>query len=452
MKKVGNPGALILVFGAIGILADSPFLAGEGDKRLRSEVLKELAQAETAFHQSPASVDLRKKYAALLFQTGDFRKAGEVVGPLVKMSSPDIDVLSLGARLAYLAAEYKSAEKAYQRILDVAAKNPKEYAEAVRGLALTYFQTHEYSKVKRLPDVPDLRPFLEMMKKFPERPYRIEWTNKEKTATVPYAVEGMLPTVPVMVNGKPLKFILDTGGNLFYIDKKIAEEVGLEKLAAQKAAYAYTDGQEVEEFLGRAESVTLGEVTIRNVPFTLAEWKSRGILSDGVITTQVLKEFLFTIDYADKKMIFRERSDNGRKQYEASIKGKDTVDIPFVLDSTHLMFARGSLNGVEGLTFLVDSGLAATVPFVAQDELLRDMKLETKKLEGTKYSLFEISSLGLGRLVQDQPTQGLAGVLLSENSYWSRGFIWDGLISHQFLKNSNSWTIDFDAMKFIFVR
>jgi hypothetical protein len=55
-------------------------------------------------------------------------------------------------------------------------------------------------------------------------------------------------------------------------------------------------------------------------------------------------------------------------------------------------------------------------------------------------------------LALDAPTQGLAGVLLGEDSYWSRGFIWDGLISHQFLKNFGSWTIDFDAMTFIFVK
>jgi Aspartyl protease len=419
---------------------------------LRSEVLKELAQAETAFGQSTDNSELRKKYATLLFETGNFWKAKEIIKPLFKMSSKDMEILDLGARLAYLSADYKTAEKACRRLLKLSAKGTKEHGEALHGLALTYFQTREYSKAKRLPDIPDFKAFLEMMKKFPGKPFVVEWKNKDKTAVVPYVIVGMLPTASVTVNGKTLKFILDTGGNLFYIDKKVAEEIGLQKLASQKSAYAYTGGQEVEEFLGRAESVMLGEVTLKNVPFTLAEWKSRGISSDGVITTQALKEFLFTIDYAGQKMIFRERSENGRRQYQASIKGKDTIEVPFVLDSTHLMFARGSLDGVADLTFLVDSGLAATVPFVAQDELLRDIKIETKKLEGTPYSLFEISSLGLGRLVQDQPTQGLAGVLLSENSYWSRGFIWDGLISHQFLKNSSSWTIDFDAMKLIFVR
>jgi hypothetical protein len=33
-----------------------------------------------------------------------------------------------------------------------------------------------------------------------------------------------------------------------------------------------------------------------------------------------------------------------------------------------------------------------------------------------------------------------------------QGFIWDGLISHQFLRNYASWTLDFDLMTYIFQR
>jgi tetratricopeptide (TPR) repeat protein len=452
MARLGR--CLILLSGLISsaVIPDSSLLAREGKDRLRSEVLTELAQAETAFLKSPGDVRLRTTYATLLFESGDFWKAGECIRPLFDLSSKDMGILQLGARLAYLRADYASAEKGYRRLLELSARDTKEHSEALKGLALTYFQTRDYSRAEELPAAPDFKSFLEMMKKFPGKPYRIEWSNREKTAIVPYALEGMLPTIPVTINGRSLKFILDTGGNLFYIDKKIGEEIGLEKLASQKAAYAYTGGQAVEEFLGRADSIALGEVAIKNVPLTLAEWKSRGIPSDGVLSTQALKEFLFTIDYSAKRMIFRERSGRGRRQFEASIQGKATAVIPFVLDSTHLMFARGSLNGTEGLVFLVDSGLAASMPFVAQDGLLEDMKIETTKIEGTKYSWFKIESLGLGEFVLNQPTQGLAGVLLGEDSYWSRGFIWDGLISHQFLKNSSSWTIDFDAMTFIFAR
>jgi hypothetical protein len=86
------------------------------------------------------------------------------------------------------------------------------------------------------------------------------------------------------------------------------------------------------------------------------------------------------------------------------------------------------------------------------DGLIEDMGLELTKVEGTQYSWFAITSLGMGGLLLDKPTQGLAGVVIEENPYWRFGFIWDGLISHQFLKNFSSWTIDFDSMTYIFER
>ena len=38
------------------------------------------------------------------------------------------------------------------------------------------------------------------------------------------------------------------------------------------------------------------------------------------------------------------------------------------------------------------------------------------------------------------------------SSYWERGFIQDGLISHQFLRQYGSWTLDFDSMTYLFTR
>ena len=438
---------------ALLTVASVSLTAFEKDKiKYRSEVLKELAEAEAVFNRSAGDAALRKKYATLLFQTGEFWKAKETLMPVVKKSPLDIEILKLGARLAYMTGDYKSTEKLYTQVLDRTEKDPQEYNSAVKGLALVYFQTHQYDRVKKLPDAEDFKPFMDLMRKFPGRPYTIEWGNAEKTASIPFEIKGMLPSMKVAVNGKVLEFILDTGGNLFYIDKVVAEECGLQRIVTQKAKYAYTGGEEVEEFLGRADSVKLGEVTLKNVPFTLAEWKSRGLKSDGVVSTQALKEFLTTVDYADQKIIFRERSKKGLKRFRESIAGKETVEMPFVLDATHFMIVRGNLNGASGLSFLVDSGLAASMPFIGLDGLIEDMGLGLTKIEGTNYSWFKITSLGIGSLVLDKPTQGLAGVLVEENSYWRYGFIFDGLISHQFLKNFRSWTIDFDSMTYTFER
>jgi hypothetical protein len=62
--------------------------------------------------------------------------------------------------------------------------------------------------------------------------------------------------------------------------------------------------------------------------------------------------------------------------------------------------------------------------------------------------LFDLELVGLGELTQGG-VKGEYGALTPE-TYWARGYIQDGLISHGFLRQYGSWTIDFDSMTFLF--
>ena len=72
-------------------------------------------------------------------------------------------------------------------------------------------------------------------------------------------------------------------------------------------------------------------------------------------------------------------------------------------------------------------------------------------LNGTDFEVghFPIESLGLGTLIQEDKIGEYSPG--SSGSYWGLGFIQDGLISHQFLRNY-SWTLDFDEMEMIFAQ
>jgi hypothetical protein len=62
---------------------------------------------------------------------------------------------------------------------------------------------------------------------------------------------------------------------------------------------------------------------------------------------------------------------------------------------------------------------------------------------------FPIEELGLGSLTQ-KDLLGEYGSLTAD-SYWNpAGFIQDGLISHNFLRQYSSWTLDFDDMVYYF--
>ena len=132
-----------------------------------------------------------------------------------------------------------------------------------------------------------------------------------------------------------------------------------------------------------------------------------------------------------------------------------------MLKHTHVMLARGSLNDKTGLTYFVDSGLASSACFSAPIQTLEYVGIpipETRVDEdgvgggGGKWASgsFPIESIGLGSLTQSNVT-GEYGAM-TPATYWSSGFIQDGLISHRFLRRYSSWTLDFDAMVYIFTK
>ncbi|MBM3298158.1 MAG: hypothetical protein FJY83_11245 [Candidatus Aminicenantes bacterium] len=426
---------------------------------LRGEVEARLSSIESAFLSTPENDGNRRAYADILYKAGLMKQANEVIAPLAGIDAVDIDDVRLGASLAYLLGDYPKAEALFGRRKEIAPPGSDARSAALEGLALTYYQTNRYEQAKDL----DLSKadkkahnddsLVTFMKSFPGAPYRLKWASSEKTARLPiindFAPAGALPLVRLKVNGRAVELILDTGGDRLYIDERVARRIGIRTLATRKAKYAYTGGKTVKEPLGVAASVEMDAVTLENVPVIVARWTALGLTGDGVITTQILKQFLTTVDYDRREIIFRERSEAGRQEMLDSFAG-DPVRLPFWMAATHLMFTRGRING-RTLNYFVDSGLAMSMPLVVTDETVEDLGLSDRKtkIEGTPYFWVPIDSLGMEGL-QSGATQALGNILVEKDSYWGLGFLADALISHQYLRHLGSWTIDFDAMSYYF--
>jgi hypothetical protein len=458
-KRWSNQWGLALISGALSIVTMTSIQAQEEAKH-RGDIEKELAPIEEAHRSAPDDVDHRRAYADILFKLGNVWQANDVIAPLATLSSWNIDDLRLGARIALLISDYDRAEALFGRLKEVADNNSEAHIAAIKGLAMVYYQSNQYAKSKEL-ELPDegektgLGTLLGFMKRFEGKPYQIEWATPERVAHLPiindFAPPGALPLMKLYINGHPVKFILDTGGDRLYIDESVAKTVGIREIAKRRSKYAYTKGEYVDEPLGVAETVTMGEVTLKNVPVTVAKWKVMvgEDHSDGVVTTQMLKQFLSTVDYENKRITFRERSEAGRSQLLDSFGDEKPHQIPFFMTATHLMYAKGSLNGHEGMNLFMDSGLGASMPLVILDETVAFLGIAKNNIEGTKFYWSPIESHGLGSLVRGA-TQALGNVMVEEDPYWRHGFIFDALISHQFLRHLGSWTIDFDTMTYYF--
>ena len=429
--------------------------------RIRSDVEKELKPIEEAYRLRPDDNN-RRAYANILFKLGDIWKANYVIAPLVTSTSSNLEDLQIGARTAMLLSDYEQAEALFERLLRVADEGSEAYTMGLKGLVMAHYQTNRYSEAKGLTlpkeeEETGVGTLLTFMRRFEGEPYQVEWWNKERVAHLPiindFEPPGALPLMKLDINEHSVNFILDTGGDRLYIDKGVFEKVGIRNISRRKARYAYTKGEYVEEPLGVAETVKMGGVSLRNVPVIGAKWKEMGLTSDGVLTTQILRQFLSTVDYRNKELTLRERSATGKAQFIEALGDSDPHQIPFFMAKTHMMFTKGSLNGRSGLNFFVDSGLAASMPLVILDETADFLGIERNPIQmaGRKHYWSPIESYGIGSLIRG-PTQALGNVLVEENAYWQFGFIYDALISHQYLRHLGSWTIDFDSMTYYFPR
>ena len=273
-----------------------------------------------------------------------------------------------------------------------------------------------------------------------------------------------LPVMTVELNGTPVTVFLDTGGDVFILDDELAAEFGIDAVATAKGTFG--GGRQADLGLGKVDALRIGTVTLENVPImTLATKRFSPLFADGerpiggIITTGVLRQFLATVDYEQAQLLLRERSDKGRAQLTGFLDGKRIVEVPFALDATHLMMARGGLDDRDGLTFFVDSGLASEAAFAAPLQTLQLAGIPVPETHVPEDGVgggggvwasgeFAIARLALGHLVQTD-LKGEYGSR-TPKTYWERGFIQDGLISHRFLRQYSSWTIDFDRMRYVF--
>jgi len=442
----------------------------------RSEIKKdriglslELSQLESRFAKNPQDEAIRLKFARRLFELGNFTKSRDIVEPLLNEEQPNAEALKLMAYIEYVNGNFSEAEKHVLEVLDRAENNLGLRVELEVGLVFIYYQTLQYKKAANLFKGLEGKiklPHWEQMKAFgDERPYRIEW-NKDKKVEIPFIVSDPLPVVQVEFQGKKMYVIIDTGGEAFYLDWEVADSLGIKPIEKVKRE-GFAGGKETEVGYARADSLKIGDVTLKSIPVVLTSIKrSSKMLTDdkypisGILSTGELRQFLSTIDYPNGKLILRPKTEESKVSLERDLKGKKVTKVPFALGITHLMVVRAAVNGRDSLNLCLDSGLAdseASVAFPMQtlnylgipvpDTEILPENLVGPGGGGFPVGRFSVDELEISSLVQEN-LKGYYGVF-PPSVYWASEFIIDGIVSHNFLKKY-SWTIDFSMMEMTF--
>ena len=85
-------------------------------EKSRADILAEIKQIEPEFKKNPGDKEIRFKYGNLLYQSGEFWKARDVIAPLAQAPNPSDEALSVAAKLEYLIGNYDEAENLYKPV------------------------------------------------------------------------------------------------------------------------------------------------------------------------------------------------------------------------------------------------------------------------------------------------------------------------------------------------
>lgn len=328
------------------------------------------------------------------------------------------------AQVAARAERYEMAAEAYAKFLYVAPDTDRDRKERIEGL------------------IRFLR-FLGGRKSL----YDIDGGG----TSVPIAIERDRPVIMMRVNGKKesLRFVLDTGSGISVISKKTAARLGIKAITKGGMARAIGGDGKFPIVYGFLNSVSIGDVKIRNVPVYIREFYSTSEEVDGYIGLALISKFLTTLDYAGGTFTLAEKTKTDGTPTEGSLF------LPLRLTSSGFLSGEVMLEGVDSpLNFIVDTGASVSViasEVAAMDEIERHAQEERLRVIGAAGVLDDVRYFVLPKMsfgnntVESVKAVELDLGIINEAS----GFRQAGILGGNFLKNYRL-TFDFKNSKVVF--
>jgi hypothetical protein len=205
------------------------------------------------------------------------------------------------------------------------------------------------------------------------------------------------------------------------------------------------------------DSVTLGQLTVRNVPVNVLPTRqlSKPVFSgkrvDGIIGTVLLSRFLATLDYPGGRLIVRPNDPKIEARLVKGPNAADSIAVPFWMAGDHYMVAWGTIGKSRPHLLFVDTGLAGggvtcSKAMLEEAGISLDEKNASEGIGGggkVRVVPFMAPEMTLGA-VREQNVRGLFTEAFPLED--RLGFRIGGLVSHGFFR-SYALTFDFVAMR-----
>jgi tetratricopeptide (TPR) repeat protein len=214
----------------------------------------------------------------------------------------------------------------------------------------------------------------------------------------------------VLVNGAPVKLVLDTGASGIVMSRAAAARAQLARLADSVVRGIGDDAKGTGGYRALAEHLRIGDVEYRDASISVADQNITGI-EDGLIGSNVFSEFLITLDFAGGKL----RLDL-LPGYRPGDEFQDRMEIPQMRDAArvyrfgHLLLVPVHVNSHEGL-FVLDTGAANSMMSydlaAAVSHVDRDDRTTLRGLSGKVGDVYKSGDLELQFAGFTQKNQGV---------------------------------------------
>lgn len=417
---------------------------------LIATTLVDPAGASSARPGAAAGRDRLAAAAETLYVAGEFAAADSLYARILTSAPKDTLALRGRGAVALLENRVADARRWYQALL---TRVPDHYG-ARRGLAECGARSDDMAGAAAMLRATGREARARQLESFAgRRPYRAD----PRTAQVAFVQTDPLPVVQVSVNGRaPAFFIIDTGAADLVLDDAFADSVSARTFGADSGTFA--GGRRASFLYGAIDSVSLGGITVRDVPVQILSTRrfagaAGGRRVDGIVGTVFLYHFLATLDYPGNKLVLRPRDEASRREVERAAAAESAAVIPFWMVGDHYMVARGRINSSPPLLWFIDTGLAGA-GFTCPEATVKAAGIDLSKVPSfdgmggggsVKVTPFGVDSLMLGPLLQ-RSVYAFYGPFppTLERGF---GFRIAGLLSHGFLRRYRL-TLDFDRMRY----
>jgi predicted aspartyl protease len=397
--------------------------------------------------------------AGQFFQAGKFSEAGKLSSQIVAQNPKDYSAILQLGRIALLSNRLDDAKKWLEKAI---ALKPNDNDPKVM-LAEVFYRGDDFQKsaaslkgvdVSSNKLIREQYPTLNvaMLESFKgQTPYELHGDGT--TTRVKFVKTDPLPIVNVRVNGgKEVTFFIDTGGSEVTLDTDFAKELGVPKFGGVQGTFS--GGQHAEVQIGRIESLTVGDWTVKNVPTAMLPLRqlSEGFgvkQIDGIIGTTLFYHFLTTMDYPHGELVLRRKDAKNLEEFNKS-PGKRVV-VPIWMGGDHFMVGWGRVETLPPSLLFIDTGLMGAGVKLAESVIKEaGIKLEENRaaqgaggggtLRIVPYTVHQVS---LGDIKEENVQGVYDGPFPFENTF---GFYLAGMVGHEFFR-PYAVTFDFQNMQ-----